>query len=129
LRRLAVAGGQYLFVALVLVQVYLAGAFLMWEGDAYSAHQGLGWLMMNLSYLTLLIAAVARMPRQFWPEFTAFFVLLHVQPFLPLIAPDEGLGWVRALHPLNAFFILALAFRTARMAQALALNPTNGASE
>lgn len=114
--RLALAAAQWLFVALLLLQIYLAGAFLMWDGEYRDMHVGIGWLLTYYPFLTLALAAFARMPRAFWASFAVLFVAIHVQPFLALIPPADGWGWLRAVHPVNAVLVLALAYQQARMA-------------
>lgn len=114
--RRGLAGVIWVFIALLLAQVYLAGLFLMGGVDTLPAHEGLGWSLTYYPFITLIVAAVARMPRAFWLSYAVLFVAVHTQPFLTFASTSDGLGWVRALHPMNAMLLVILSYQQARMA-------------
>ena len=122
--RKALAVAQWTFVSLIVLQVYLAGVFLMWDGEALDAHRALGWLLTYVPFLTLVLAFPAKMPPRFWVSFGVMFAAIHAQPFLALVPADDGLGWVRALHPVNAMLVLGLAFQQARLTRTALPTPT-----
>ena len=107
-------------VALV-AQVYLAGLFLMGGGgeDARAIHVGLGRALQFYPLLLLVVGLFARVPRPFWFMLGAFWTAAIVQAWLPLLDAEDAAGWVRALHPLNGFFLLGFGFGLMRFAFAL----------
>ncbi len=110
------------FMALLLAQAYLAGAFLMWDGDMLAAHTGLGWSLTYWPFLMLIAAALGRVGRRVWVLFAVIFVLVHVQPFFALLDRDS-LGWARALHPLNGVALVLLSHSLMRQTRALGRHP------
>ena len=107
-------------VALFL-QVYLAGLFLMGGGgeDARAIHVGLGRALQFYPLLLVIVALFARVPRPFWLMLGAFWLAAIVQAWLPLLDAEDAAGLVRALHPLNGFFLLGFGFGLTRFAWAL----------
>ena len=105
----------------LFVQVYLAGLFLMGGGgeDARAIHVGLGRALQFYPLLLLAVGVFAGVPRPFWFMFGAFWVAAIVQAWLPLLDAENAAGWVRALHPLNGFFLLGFGFGLTRFAWAL----------
>lgn len=105
-----------IFMTLLLVQAYLAGAFLMWDSDFRGAHVGLGWSLTYWPFLMLVAAAMAKLDRRWWIVFAITFVLVHIQPFFALL--DRGdFGWARALHPLNGVALVLLSHHLIRGAR------------
>jgi hypothetical protein len=102
-----------LYVVLIIVQVFLAGEGI-WgikEGQALDdaksldLHRDVGFFLAQLGALVFLIFTLVWWPRnkRVMGLYILLVVLLIVQSFLP----SAG-RWVAALHPVNAFVILAL---------------------
>src|ERR671933_2559098 len=102
-----------LYILLIFIQVFLAGEgiFGMKEGqsidDAKSldAHRGFGFFLAQLGALVFLILALLWWPRN--KRMLGLYILLVVLLIVQSILPSAG-RWVAALHPVNAFAILAL---------------------
>ena len=103
------------FILLLLVQAYLAGAFLMWDSDFRTAHVALGWSMTYWPFLMLGAAMLGKVDRRTWILFGIVFVLIHVQPFFVFLERD-GMGWARALHPMNGVALVLLSHSLMRAA-------------
>jgi len=101
-----------LYVVLVLVQIYLAGEGIFGgtedpieDSDILDPHRGLGFFLGTLGAILLLIVALLAwhpVKRVRWWSIALPFILF-IQTLLP-----EGGRWIGGLHPLNAFFILAI---------------------
>ena len=86
-----------LIVVGVFVQVYLIGGYIFGAGEgALDAHTSVGWSVHTAELLLLIVALVARLPRQ--------DLLGTVQVML-----SGGDKWLGALHPLFALAVLGLA--------------------
>lgn len=117
--RIIFAAVAWLFVALVAVQVFLAGVGLFGAGNM-DGHREFGWLLSMLPLLVLIAAAAARAGRlALWSG--GLFVLAIVQTFLPALKADAP--FVAALHPVNALAIAWLGYVIAQRATALAREP------
>jgi len=109
----------WIFVAAIVVQVFLAGVGLFVPGiDTFSAHRGFGW-MLHLGPIIVILAAWAAHPGRatMW-LCGALLLLVGIQPFLPGLRGD--LPFAAALHPVNAVAISLIAFLIAQRATALA---------
>jgi uncharacterized protein DUF6220 len=120
--RLAFAVVAWLFVAVIVVQVFLAGVGLFVGGiDTFSAHRGLGW-MLHLAPIVVLLFAWGAHPGSTTMWLSGLLLLLvGIQPFLPSMRGD--LPFVAALHPVNALAIFAVGLLIARRATVLARTP------
>ena len=117
--RIVFAAVAWLFVALVAVQVFLAGVGLFGAGNM-DGHREFGWLLSMLPLLVVIAAAAARAGRlALWSG--GLFVLAIVQTFLPTLKADAP--FVAALHPVNALAIAWLGYVIAQRATALAREP------
>jgi hypothetical protein len=103
-----------LLPVLLLVQVYLAGLFLMGGEDVRQAHIGLGRGLQFYPVLLLLVGLLAQMPRTFWLYFIVLWVAMIAQAWIPLLTAAGGSGLVRALHPLNGFFLFGMSVQLIR---------------
>jgi peptidoglycan/LPS O-acetylase OafA/YrhL len=112
------------------VQVYLAGLFLMGGGgeDARMMHVGLGRMLQFYPVLPLIAGLFAQLPRRFWAMFVALWIAVIVQAWLPLLSATDGAGWVRAVHPLNGFFLIGISVQLTRFAWGLAAYAKRGAA-
>jgi len=108
-------GSLQLFFALLLLQVYLAGAFLMGGVDVGPLHEALGYSLGYILPLPLAaLALIARAGWWFWRPFALIIGLLLLQPVITYVPTDiSGLGWLRALHPLNGVLLILLVRRLA----------------
>ena len=87
----------------------------MWASSArapFDAHRALGNLLLAISLLALLAAAVAR---KFVIHTAILFVLMAIQYTL-VNAGEDASAWIAALHPLNGLFVVAAAGSLARRA-------------
>ena len=122
--RVAFAVVAWLFVAAIVVQVFLAGVGLFVGGfDTFSYHRALGWLL-HLGPLVVILFAWGAHPGRVTMWLSGLLVLLvGIQPFLPAMRDD--LPFVAALHPVNALAIFAVGLVIARRATALARHATD----
>lgn len=106
-----------LFVAAIVVQVFLAGAALANLGGSgnFATHIEFGWTWIGIAALAVLLTAlVARRPRRDSLIALGLLGLYTVQTVLPSFRSSAP--WVAALHPVNALFMFALAAWYARRA-------------
>ena len=106
-----------LFVVMILIQVFLAGAALSNLGGSgdFGSHIEFGYTWVGLAALALLVTAlVARRPRRDVGISVGILVLYVVQTLLP--AAKTSLPFVAALHPVNALLLFGLAAWYARHA-------------
>ncbi|HEY8922417.1 MAG TPA: DUF6220 domain-containing protein [Candidatus Limnocylindria bacterium] len=109
-----VSGARYVFVTLVwiylagiLVQVFLAGIGLFGAAKDFEPHVGLGWILHLVPVLLLIAAAVGRVGRGLLWWTAALLVVQFVQPILATLRNDLPL--VAAFHPVLALIIFWLA--------------------
>jgi hypothetical protein len=113
--RVVFAGMAWLFVALVVVQVFLAGLGMFGTGGM-GQHRDFGYLVASFPLLVLIAGAVARAGRLAWWS-AGLLILATVQSILPVFA--TGAPFVAALHPVNALVLAGLGLLIARRATAL----------
>jgi lysylphosphatidylglycerol synthetase-like protein (DUF2156 family) len=105
------------FVASIVVQVFLAGAAIANLGGSgdFSTHIEFGYTAVGIVALALVVTALlARLPRREVGYAVLLFVLYFVQTLLPNlkdVSPAFG-----ALHPVNALFLFGIAAWYARRA-------------
>lgn len=123
-----VSGARYLYLALVwvylaaiLVQVFLAGTALFGTQRDFAAHQNLGWILHLAPVLLLLVAFVARVGATTLWWNAALLVVQGVQPLLPEVRTD--LPWAAALHPVLALVIFWLGITIGLRAWQLVREP------
>ena len=115
--RLVYAGLAWIFVAVIIVQVFLIGVGLFGDASFRKTHIDFGYTAAGLAALALLIAAiVARPGRRAIGLAVLVFVLYVVQTILPAFKTDYPV--IAALHPVNALLLFALAVFVARSATA-----------
>lgn len=114
--RLCFALVAWLFVACVMVQVFLAGLSIFADAQNWPAHEGLGWALQLPVLTLLLLAPIARVPwRTGW--LTALLLVLYVVQVLLVMLPRQmGAPALAALHPVNALLIFLVALLLARQA-------------
>jgi hypothetical protein len=117
--RIAFAGLAWLFVAAVVIQVFLIGLGLFGDVAYRQTHIEFGYSWVGLAAFALLISGlVARPGRPTVGLVVAVFVLYIVQTVLP--SARQAYPAIAALHPVNALLIFGLALYVARSAMALA---------
>jgi hypothetical protein len=117
--RLAFAGLAWLFVATIVVQVFLIGLGLFGDVAYRQTHIEFGYTWVGLAAFALLISSlVARPGRRTVGLVVALFVLYIVQTALP--SARQAYPAIAALHPVNALLMFGLAVNVARMATSLA---------
>lgn len=113
--RVVFAALAWLFVGLVVLQVFYAGMGLL-GGAGMRQHVDFGYAVAMVPLLVVIAAAVARAGRLGWWS-AGLLLLAQVQTILPWFAED--LPFVAALHPVNALAIFWLGLTIARRATAL----------
>ena len=111
------AGAAWLFVAAIVVQVFLIGAALRELGGSgnFSDHINFGYTYVGIAaLLVVLTAVIARAGRRAIGISVGLLVLYIVQTSLPYA--KESIPWIAALHPVNALVLFALSIWYARRA-------------
>ena len=113
------AAVAWLFLASLVVQVFLAGLGIFGDPATLATHREFGYTVVGLAVLALVIVtAVARPARRDVWLTLAILVLYVVQTVLPTMR--STLPAVAALHPVNALILFLLATVVARRATAAA---------
>jgi len=103
-----------LFTLGVVVEFFLAGLGVFRVQDGASAsrfdhvfgpHRTLGNVLLILALLVLVAAILARLGR----VRVLISLLVPLLVYLQFVFADHGSTWFRALHPVNAVLVLALA--------------------
>ena len=105
------------FVAAIVIQVFLAGAALSNLGGSgeFGTHIEFGYTGVGLAALAVFVTAlIARRPRRDSLIAAGLLVLYIVQTMLP--SARGSMPIVAALHPLNAMILFVLAIWYARHA-------------
>jgi len=111
----------WLFLAGIVVQVFLAGMGLFSVQHDFEPHIGLGWLLHIGPVLLLIAAAIAQVGRRIIWWNVALLLAVGVQPFLP--AMKKEVPFAAALHPVNALIIFWLTLTIGLMAWRLVRQP------
>lgn len=103
-----------LFLASVVVQVFLIGLYLFADGNL-DWHRVFALVPTVLSLVVLVAAFGSRLPRssKYWSG--ALFVATFIQGGLPSL--KDSVGVVAALHPVNALLMVYLGITVLRDAQ------------
>jgi hypothetical protein len=96
-----------LFIAGLVVQVFLAGMGVFDGPERFETHRTWGYTLELFPVLLLIAALVGRMGRRLALLAVAEFGLFILQSVL--IAFRESTPAVAALHPVNGFLILLIA--------------------
>jgi hypothetical protein len=110
--RLALPAVAALFVACVVIQVFLAGLGVFESPAAFITHREFGYLFGWLTLVMLVLALVGRLPRRITGSVVLLLVLFALQSVFVVVRTE--LPALAALHPLNGFAILGLAAWTVR---------------
>lgn len=114
--RVVFAALAWLFVGLVVLQVFYAGMGLL-GGAGMRQHVDFGYLVSGVPLLVLIAAGASR-AGQLVLYSAGLLLITFVQTILPLLRDD--LPFVAALHPVNALAIFWLGLLIARRATSLA---------
>jgi hypothetical protein len=102
-------GLAFFFLAVGLVAFFLAGLGAF-GAESFDAHRGSGSLMVLLSLILVILAAVGR--REALTQSAVLFGLMLVQMGLALAGEDVGV--LGGLHPVNGLVVLFVAHQAAR---------------
>lgn len=122
--RLAFIGVAWLFLACVVVQVFLAGLGVFAGAQNFTLHREFGYLFGWLTLVLLLLALVGRLGRR-WIGLSALMLVLFAFQSV-FVALREVIPEAAALHPVNALAIFGLALHVARRSRALASSSPAG---
>lgn len=116
----------WLYLAAIVVQVFLAGAALFYPGRDFELHRNLGWLLHLVPVLLLIAALAGRGGRELVWWTVALLVVQGIQPLLPGVRTD--LPWLAALHPVLALVIFWLALTIGLRAWRLVRTPATAST-
>lgn len=110
--RLSFVAVAWLFLACVIVQVFLAGLGVFAGSRNFDLHREFGYLFGWLTLVLLVLALVGRLGRRWIGLAGAILVLFAFQSVF--VALRGAIPAVAALHPVNALAIFWLAVLLAR---------------
>ena len=124
---IAYAVFAWIFLATLVVQVFLIGLALFDDESFRETHRQFGFEWVGLSALLLLVfGLLARPGRREVGLVVGVFVLYIIQTSLPGLRDSYPV--VAALHPVVALGLFAMAIQIARLATARARTTIAGAS-
>ena len=124
---IALAVVAWIFLATIVIQVFLIGLALFDDPAFQTTHRDFGYTGVGIAAIALLIVALAARPgRRLLSAVVVLFVLYLVQTSLPEFW--DSYPAIAAVHPVLALGLFVLALQIARMATALAREPTAAAS-
>lgn len=100
--------GNMLFLACIVVQVFLAGLDIMVSGSFLGAHKTFGYLIIWFPLVLLILGLAGRLPRSIIWLTVLLAILAFLQPVLIKISSTTSLPVIAALHPVNALAIFTL---------------------
>ena len=113
------AGLAWLFVAGVLLQVFLAGMVVVARQSSWNAHIGLGHTLSMPLLFMLVTMYLGRLPRRVktltWALFAVYIIQADILIFMRMSVPV-----LSAFHPVLALVDFALGYALARQAVPLA---------
>lgn len=116
--RLAYIGVAWLFLACVVVQVFLAGLGVFGGAQNFSLHRDFGYAFGWLTLVLLLLALVGHLGRRSIGLSALILVLFALQSVF--VGLREVMPALAALHPVNALAIFGVALHLARQSRMLA---------
>lgn len=116
--RLAYIGVAWLFLACVVVQVFLAGLGVFAGAENFSLHRDFGYSFGWLTLVLLLLALGGRLGRRWIGLSTLMLLLFALQSVF--VALRDVMPAIAALHPVNALVIFGVALQLARKSRVLA---------
>jgi uncharacterized protein DUF6220 len=128
--RTALPWVAWLFVACVVVQVFLAGLGVFDSPKSFITHREFGYLFGWLVFVILGLAIAGRIGRRLIGLSALLVVLFILQSVFVAFRTSQPM--VAALHPVNGFLIglvgIVLAREGRRLAAATPLRPVTGSS-
>ena len=100
----------WLFAVAVVVQIFIAGLSLFDSPEYWTDHVDMGYMIGPLAYLLPILALIGRVGRARIVQAFVVAILYVVQTLLPNI----DVGFIAALHPLNAFLVLGASLDLGR---------------
>jgi hypothetical protein len=114
---IAYAVVAWLFVAALVVQVFVIGLALFDDPSFRETHRSFGFTVVGLAALLLLVVGIlARPGRREVGLLVGIFILYIVQTSLPGLQSSYPV--VAALHPVLALGLFAMGIQAARLATA-----------
>ena len=110
----ALAIVAWLFVACILVQVFLAGMGVFDGAAAFITHRNFGYLFGWLTLVMVGISIAGRLPRRLIGLSLLALLQFALQSVFILFREDQPA--VAALHPLNGVLLLVVAIAIGRLA-------------
>jgi hypothetical protein len=104
----------WLFVAGLLVQVFLAGLGVFDNPTQFETHRSFGFTLSVLPIALLVVGLVSGFGRRLAVFAVVAFVLFILQSVFVLARESQPM--IAALHPVNGFLILVIAIEMAREA-------------
>ncbi len=105
-------GLAWLFVAALVVQVFLAGLGVFSSTAGFATHRDVGYSLSLLPIVLLVVGLLGRLGRRLALLAALEFVLFMLQSVF--VAMRTSAPEVAALHPVNGFLILLIAIFIAR---------------
>lgn len=106
----------WLFAACCVVQVFLAGLGVFVSPERFALHRDFGYTFSLLLLVVLVAAIVGRLRRRQIGYAVGLMVLFTLQSVF--VALRASAPEIAALHPLNGFLIIAVAYVSGRDAWA-----------
>lgn len=107
----AYAGLLWIFLAALVVQIFVAGLGLFADATQMQLHRDIGWTLHLPVVLIGVAALVARVGRPTIWWVLVLFVSGAIQPLLPGFRLDVPI--LAALHPLNAVVLTVVTLKLA----------------
>lgn len=102
----------WVFVAALVIQVWLAGRGVFESPSVFATHRDVGYTLSIFTILLFVLGLVGGMGRRVAILAAAIFVLFIMQSVF--VVMRDSTPAVAALHPVNGFLILFLAIVLAR---------------
>ena len=117
---------SWVFVACLLVQVFLAGLGVFQDSRTFITHRDFGYMISLLALVLLVAAIVGRLSRRQIGLAALVLVLFVLQSVF--VALRTTYPAIAALHPVNGFLIVLITFGIAQDAWSSRSRPSQGAA-
>jgi hypothetical protein len=115
--RLIYYGGTVIFLAGIVLQIFLAGSALLVDSAYLNQHRMFAHILELFAMLLPILALISRQPWRITLASLLPFVLIAMQYVILWALDDMGLpAWTRGLHAVNAVVIYWLMLRLSRSA-------------